>query len=252
MRSSFALVCLALSAVAVADITNPEILERMPVPYPMEAKSLAHEGDVELRVWVNANGTAGDVVVLESAGDAHLDRAAVAGVKGWKYKPSRRDSGEAIGNTLLVKVHFQLTDEDMELATPQAQLQRYARIWSDYVTYSAQNEEIYRQCEVAGFSSARARSGVAKDDAGLDEKLAALEVRIKRVYGQAGMTVDPDQRMQQLRDEARAVANQRLTKMFDGWSTAERAVRCRETLKNMENGVGTYREKPEYQILTSF
>lgn len=158
MRRSLALACLAMSTIAAADITNPEVLERKPVPYPMEAKKLAHEGDVDLRVWVNANGTAGDVVVLRSSGDADLDRAAVAGVKDWKYKPSRRDSGEAIGNTMLVKVHFQLTDEDMQLTTPQAQLQRYVNIWVDYVTYRTDNEAIYRQCEAAGISPDRAPS----------------------------------------------------------------------------------------------
>lgn len=250
MRSGLALACLAISTIAAADITNPEVLERNPVPYPMAAKKLAHEGDVDLRVWVNANGTAGDVVVLKTSGDADLDGAAVAGVKGWKYKPSRRDSGEAIGNTMVVKVHFQLTDEDMQLATPRAQLQRYVNIWVDYVTYRADNEAIYRQCDAAGVSPGPARAGVAKHDAGLDEKLAALEIRMKRVY--VGMNEDPDQHLQHARSQARAQADQRFTQMFSGWSTAERTNRCRETLQNMEMGYGSYRERPAYQILMSF
>jgi TonB family protein len=252
MSSGLTVVCLVMSTIAAADITDPEILERKPVPHPMEAKTLALEGDVDLRVWVNANGTAGDVVVLRSSGDANLDRAAVAGVKSWKYKPSRRDSGEAIGNTMVAKVHFQLTDEDMQLATPQAQLQRYAKIWVDYVNYRAQNEAICRQREAAGFSSSRARVGLAKHDAGLEEKLAALEIRMKRVYGPAGMNVDPDQHLQHAHAEARAQADQRLTQIFNGWSTAERANRCRETLQNMEMGIGRYRERPEHEILMSF
>lgn len=48
MRSGFAVVCLVMSTIAAADITDPEILERTPVPYPMEAKKLALEGDVDL------------------------------------------------------------------------------------------------------------------------------------------------------------------------------------------------------------
>ena len=119
-----------MSAIAAADITTPELVERKPVPFPAEAKKLAHEGVVDLRVWVNPDGTVGDVVVLRSSGDAHLDKAAIAGVKSWKYKPSRRDGGDAIGNTVGAQVRFQLSDADMELATPQAQLQRYARLWS--------------------------------------------------------------------------------------------------------------------------
>jgi TonB family protein len=252
MRSGIAVVCLAISTIAAADLTDPEILERKPVPYPLEAKKLAIEGDVDLRVWVNADGTAGDVVVLRSSGDESLDRAAVAGVKGWKYKPSRRDSGEAIGNTTVAKVHFQLTDEDMQLATPQAQFQRYAKIWVDYVNYRAQNDAICRQCEAAGFSPDRARAGIARNDAGLDEKLAALEIRMKQLYGPAGMNVDPDQHLQHAHAEARVQAEEWLARMSKGWSTAERADRCRATLQNMEAGIGRYRERPQYEILISF
>lgn len=151
---------------------------------------------------------------------------------------------------MVVKVHFQLTDEDMQLVTAQAQLQRYANIWVDYVTYRADNEAIYRQCEAAGVSPGRARARIAKHDAGLEEKLAALEIRMKRVY--AGMNEDPDQHMQHAHAEARARADQRFTQMFSGWSTAERTNRCRETLHNMEMGCGSYRERHEYEILMSF
>lgn len=252
MRVSFGIACLILSTAVAADITNPEVLERKPVPYPIEAKKLASEGDVELRVWVNASGTVGEVVVLRSSGDAHLDQAAAVGVKDWKYKPSRRDSGEAIGNTMLVKVHFQLTDEDMQLAPPQSQLQRYAKIWANYVTYRAQNEAIYKQCEAAGVSASRARTEMAKHDAGLDEKLEAVEDRMKRLYGTVGMNSDPGQHIQRMEAEAGARADQRFVQMFNGWSTAERAMRCHEMLQNMELGLGSYGDNPEYQVLMSF
>jgi len=244
-----ALAFLAFSTIAVADISNPEVLERKPVPYPAEAKRLAHEGEVELRVWVNADGTAGEVVLLRSSGDEHLDRAAAAGVKDWKYKPSRRDSGEAIGNTILVQVQFQLTDQDMQSAPPQAQLMRYATIWADFTIYQFQNEAIYEQCEAAGISSDSARAGVARHDAGLDQKIAALVARMKRLYGPAGTNVDPDRHMDQFRTEQRARAKQIFEKKFDGWSAAERVNRCRETLHNMELGLGSYRDRPEYEIL---
>jgi TonB family protein len=252
MRVSLALACWIVSTIAAADITSPEVLERNPVPYPIEAKKLASEGDVDLRVWVNANGTAGEVTVLRSSGDAHLDRAAAVGVKDWKYKPSRRDSGEVIGDTLLVKVHFQLTDEDMQLAPPQSQLQRYARIWANYVAYRAKNEAIYRQCEAAGVSASRARIEMAKLDAGLDEKLDAVETRIKRLHSSAGMNSDPDQHIQHMEAEARAQADRRFMQESNEWSTAERSKRCHETLENMELGFGSYGDSPEYEILMSF
>lgn len=73
---------------------------------------------------------------------------------------------------------------------------------------------------------------------------------MKRVY--AGMNEDPNQHIQHAHAEARARADQRFTQMFNAWSTAERTNRCRETLQNMEMGYGSYRERPEYEILMSF
>ena len=120
------------------------------------------------------------------------------------------------------------------------------------MTYKIQNEAIYKQCEAAGVSPDRARAGVEKHDAGLDDKLAALETRMKRLYGPAGMNVDPDKHMQQLRADERTHAEQRFTKTFSEWSSAERVNRCRHTLQNMEVGFGSYRERPEYEVLMSF
>ena len=76
------------------------------------------------------------------------------------------------------------------------------------MTYKIQNEAIYKQCEAAGVSPDRARAGVEKHDAGLDDKLAAIETRMKRLYGPAGMNVDPDKHMQQyVRTSARTQSN---------------------------------------------
>jgi protein TonB len=58
--------------------------------YPAAARRLGIEGTALLRVFVDAEGRVGDVVVKQSAGHPDLDRAAADAVRRWRFEPARR------------------------------------------------------------------------------------------------------------------------------------------------------------------
>lgn len=61
-------------------------------PYPMASRRLREEGTVVLRIFVNADGTVGEVQLGKSSGYSRLDQAAMDTVKRWKLIPARRGS----------------------------------------------------------------------------------------------------------------------------------------------------------------
>jgi len=59
-------------------------------PYPGTSRRLGEAGTVLLRIFVNANGTVGDVRLARSSGFPRLDRSAAETVKRWRLIPARR------------------------------------------------------------------------------------------------------------------------------------------------------------------
>jgi len=78
-----------------------------PPEYPWTARVQGHQGRVVLSVWVSAEGEADRLAVLRSSGYPSLDRAAVAAVQGWRFRPARR-AGYDTGSLLYVPVVFRL------------------------------------------------------------------------------------------------------------------------------------------------
>jgi len=78
-----------------------------PPQYPWTARVQGHQGRVVLSVWVSAEGAANRLAVLQSSGYPSLDRAAVAAVQGWRFRPARR-AGTDTGSLLYVPVVFRL------------------------------------------------------------------------------------------------------------------------------------------------
>ena len=76
---------------------------------PMPGNPRGHEGRVLLRVAVLGNGRVGRVDLARSSGHGSLDRAALAAVKRWRFRPALR-GGEAVAATLTVPVVFRLED----------------------------------------------------------------------------------------------------------------------------------------------
>lgn len=56
--------------------------------YPTMSKRMGEQGTVKLFVLVLADGTVGDIKILESSGHKRLDDAATNAVKNWKFNPA--------------------------------------------------------------------------------------------------------------------------------------------------------------------
>lgn len=80
--------------------------------YPPGARRDGVEGTVVLRVTITPKGKPGKVEVQTSSGDTRIDDSALQSVvKEWSYAP-RRENGEAIASTIVVRVKFSLSDEE--------------------------------------------------------------------------------------------------------------------------------------------
>jgi periplasmic protein TonB len=75
-------------------------------PYPPMSQKLGEEGTVILRVFVEADGRAGQVNLHKSSGFDRLDRSALESVKRWRFVPGKR-GGVPEGMWFNVPVKFQ-------------------------------------------------------------------------------------------------------------------------------------------------
>jgi len=97
---------------ATAEVASParfdaDYLKNPPPPYPPLSRRMGEEGQVMLRVLVNAQGSADSVEIKTSSGSTRLDSAAVDTVKRWKFVPAKR--GEvAVPSAVLVPIIFKL------------------------------------------------------------------------------------------------------------------------------------------------
>lgn len=82
-------------------------LSNPPPPYPPISRRLGEQGQVTLRAFIEANGTASRVEVLSSSGFDRLDRAALAAAKNWRYLPGTR-AGQPEGMWFKLPVVFEL------------------------------------------------------------------------------------------------------------------------------------------------
>ncbi|QTF10840.1 energy transducer TonB [Brenneria izadpanahii] len=81
----------------------------VPAPdYPRKAKRLREEGEVLIRLTINANGTLGRGEVARSSGYEDLDQAAMAAVSGIRCNPYL-ENGQAIAVMTVQPVTFKLS-----------------------------------------------------------------------------------------------------------------------------------------------
>ncbi len=89
--------------------TPPQIAERTQPAYPAEALRAQEQGEVRLRVSIDALGGVADVQIAQSSGSRALDRAAMDAVRTWKFRPATQ-AGQPVASTIDVPVDFRLDE----------------------------------------------------------------------------------------------------------------------------------------------
>jgi len=97
----------ATSEPAGSQLDQPPTLAiaNRPPPYPADAYRLGKQGRVLLEVQVTTQGVVESLRILESSGDASLDKSALETVRTWRFEPARR-GGRAVAGALNVPVRF--------------------------------------------------------------------------------------------------------------------------------------------------
>lgn len=79
-----------------------------PAPdYPAASRQLREQGSVQLRVFVTADGRAGEVRVHQGSGFERLDQAAIDAVRRWRFVPARQGDGP-VAAWVIVPINFTL------------------------------------------------------------------------------------------------------------------------------------------------
>lgn len=97
------------------EITNPKIIrEAKPMylknsapQYPITARKRGFQGTVVLEVFIDKDGSVGELRLFASSGHKILDRAAMASVKDWLFEPGMRGN-EKVEMWVRVPIRFQL------------------------------------------------------------------------------------------------------------------------------------------------
>ncbi|MEQ1890844.1 MAG: energy transducer TonB [Alphaproteobacteria bacterium] len=84
----------APAPVAPLPVTPPDVMAAYadnPLPqYPAISRRHGEEGKLMVRVCVKADGSVGSATNIRSSGFARLDKAAVAALLQWRFRPARR------------------------------------------------------------------------------------------------------------------------------------------------------------------
>lgn len=76
--------------------------------YSESARKAKFQGTVETQVLIRADGTIGDVQLLQSSGFADLDQKSLDVIRTWKFKPARLLDGQPISISVPVETTFRL------------------------------------------------------------------------------------------------------------------------------------------------
>ncbi len=86
---------------------------RMPPPrYPRDAMESRTTGKVVLRIAVDAEGRATDVVVTEAYPKGVFEATSIAAARQWRFTPAMKD-GKPVAGVIKVPISFDMDDEEM-------------------------------------------------------------------------------------------------------------------------------------------
>ena len=89
-------------------VSLPQVTKKVKAEYTPEAMQNRLEGNVRLAAVVLADGTVGDVKVVESLDTVYgLDKNAIAAMKQWEFKPGMK-GGKAVAVRVHVVINFTL------------------------------------------------------------------------------------------------------------------------------------------------
>jgi protein TonB len=74
---------------------NPEVTTDIKPAYPFGSRMRGEEGSVTLKIWIDADGSAKDIEVLQSSGYPALDKA---GIKALRKAQFRDNKGRPVGS----------------------------------------------------------------------------------------------------------------------------------------------------------
>jgi TonB family protein len=98
-------------------VTAPVIVKEVKPEYPATALADGKQGLVKLECVVKVDGTVGDVRIVESL-DTELDKAAIAAIKQWTFKPGTRD-GKAVPVIVEAEMSFAVRVKGPRLGSPE-------------------------------------------------------------------------------------------------------------------------------------
>lgn len=78
-----------------------------PAAYPPRAIELGQQGETLVRVRLDPDGAAAEIVLWRGSGSDLLDRAALTAVRGWQFMPAMRN-GHAVAAWVEIPVRFHL------------------------------------------------------------------------------------------------------------------------------------------------
>ena len=90
------------------DQAPQKIMQTEPV-YPYKARQRNIEGYVKVKMLVRADGTVGEVSVLDAQPKGLFDSAALKAVPSWRFKPGVID-GQAVPSWVVTTIRFTLND----------------------------------------------------------------------------------------------------------------------------------------------
>lgn len=82
-------------------------LDNSAPPYPAMSRRMGEQGKVQLRVLVNADGSAAQVELKTSSGSSRLDQAALDAVKRWRFVPAKQGT-QPVAAWVIVPISFKL------------------------------------------------------------------------------------------------------------------------------------------------
>lgn len=95
----------ATAPTLVPPLFSADYLENPPPRYPPMSRRFREQGNVTLRVFVSAEGSAERIEVQASSGFERLDRAAREAIGSWRFVPARRGQ-ERVAAWVLVPILF--------------------------------------------------------------------------------------------------------------------------------------------------